>query len=182
MKNVMVLLFAGIFLASCNNDTKMGGSRSESTPVSNGDSSLKLPYKANYSSQWNDKVSDKDLQMVINSYKYWQDGDMKAVAGTLSDSIDFNGWDGTSLNVTRDSLSHIWGKHRDSIGTVNIKMATWSRMHNTEKNDDIVTVWYDETDTYKNGTVDSARYADINMVKNGKIVWFSQYKQSMKKP
>ena len=177
-----MLLFAGMFLASCNNDKKMGSGRSPDNPtVSAADSSLKLPYKASYSSQWSDKVSDNDLQMVVNSYKYWQDADMKAVAGTLADSVYFNGWDGFQFSGTRDSLVNIWTKHRDSISNVKIDMDTWSRMHSVDKNDDFVTLWYKETDTYKDGRVDSARYTDVNQVKNGKISWFTQYKQELKK-
>lgn len=181
MRKLMMLLIAGMILASCNNDKKDGGGNTDCIAASAGDSALKLPYKASYSSQWNDKIADKDLQMVINSYKYWQDGDMKAVSGTLADSVGFNGWDGTEMNVTRDSLVGIWGKHRDSIKTVDYDMETWARMHNIQKNDDVVTVWYKETDSYKDGKVDSARYSDINLVKNGKIVWFSQFKQALKK-
>ena len=37
-----------------------------------------------------------------------------------------------------------------------------------------------ENDTYKTRKVDSASYHDINLMKNGKIVWFSQYKRPMK--
>jgi len=37
------------------------------------------------------------------------------------------------------------------------------------------------TETYKDGRVDSAYWHDVNMVKNGKIVWYSQYKRPIVK-
>ena len=54
-------------------------------------------------------------------------------------------------------------------------------MRSEKQKDSIVVVWYKQIDTYKSGRVDSAHYHDINMVKGGKIVWYSQYKRPLLK-
>jgi hypothetical protein len=59
-------------------------------------------------------------------------------------------------------------------------MTAWNKMYSTDKNEGFVVTWYDETDTYKNGKVDSASYQDINMMKDGKIIYYSQYKRPKK--
>jgi hypothetical protein len=53
-------------------------------------------------------------------------------------------------------------------------------MYEPDKKEGYVVAWYKETDTYKNGKVDSAYYHDINQVKDGKIVWYAQYKRPAK--
>ena len=73
-----------------------------------------------------------------------------------------------------------WTTSRDSMSSVKIDMSAWNKMYSTDKKTAFVVTWYDETDTYKSGKVDSASYQDINMMKDGKIVYYSQYKRPKK--
>jgi hypothetical protein len=52
-------------------------------------------------------------------------------------------------------------------------------MYSTDKKDGYIVTWYKEYDTYKNGKVDSAAFHDINQLKDGKIVWYSQYRRPL---
>jgi hypothetical protein len=52
--------------------------------------SLKLLYKAGYSTNFNNNVYDSDLLIILNSYKYWETGDMKASRYTIGDSMPVN--------------------------------------------------------------------------------------------
>ncbi|MBK9570608.1 MAG: hypothetical protein IPO53_12315 [Chitinophagaceae bacterium] len=74
----------------------------------------------------------------------------------------------------------MWGTNRDSLSSVKIDMESWNKMYATDKKEGYIVTWYKEYDTYKTGKVDSASYHDINLLKNGKIVWYSQYKRPMK--
>ncbi len=178
MKRVLLFSSAFFLFMACNNEAAKTAETKKEEPAA---STVTLPYTAGYSSQFNDKVSDQDLLLVLNSYKYWETGDMNAVAGTLADSVRFEGSDGTRYSGAKAGLVDMWTKHRDSISTVQIMMDAWTKDHSIDKNDDYVLVWYKEIDTYKSGRVDSAYFADINQVKNGKISWFSQYKQALTK-
>lgn len=57
-----------------------------------------MPYKANYSSQFNTSVSDSVVLTVLNSYKYWENADLNGLAGTIGDSIYFQGWNEIKQN------------------------------------------------------------------------------------
>ena len=173
MKKLMLMAAVAIFFAACNNEKK-----EEQKGMG---SSIQLPYKAGYSSQFNDKVSDSDLLTVLNSYKYWENADMKGAAGTLADSVAWMSWSGEQYSGSKADLVDRWGKFRDSLSSVQITMAGWTKDHSIDKNEDFILVWYKEIDTYKTGKVDSANYHDINQVKGGKISWYSTYRQELKK-
>ncbi len=59
-------------------------------------------------------------------------------------------------------------------------MSAWHKMYSTDKKEALIVTWYDETDTYKNGKVDSAAYHDINGLKDGEIVYYGQFKRPKK--
>ena len=170
-KLIMMVAIAGFF-AACNQAKKEEQKESASY--------IQMPYKANYSSDFNSNVSDSAVLTVLNSYKYWENADMNGLAATIGDSLYFQGWDGTRVNGTNADIMKLWSSHRDSMSKVEISVDAWTKDHSADKNDDFVLVWYKEIDTYKTGKVDSASYADINQLKNGKIYWYAQYRQELK--
>lgn len=143
--------------------------------------SIELPYVADYSSAVNLNVSDQGLQTVLNSYKAWEKGDYRALRASLSDSVTFNAWDGFEYSGKAEGLMERWTASRDSLSEVKIKMHAWTKSHFIDKNTDVITVWYTEIDTHKDGKIDSAYWSDVNMIKDGKISWYSQYRQTPKK-
>ncbi len=177
MKQIFLSFFTiTILLAAC--DSK----KEETTTVAPGKSSnLAYPYTAGYTTEFTDNVSDSDLLLVLNSYKYWETGDLAALRATMGDSMSVNGSDGFKFNGLTDSLMKVWTAHRDSISSIVITMDVWLKNHALKDSADFINVWYKEVDTYKSGRVDSAYFSDVNALKNGKITWFSSYRQSLKK-
>ncbi|MBI5372864.1 MAG: hypothetical protein HZA79_12650 [Sphingobacteriales bacterium] len=173
------ILFSFVLLSflSCNNKEKEVPA--ETPKAGNADTPEGLPYTASYTSNWSSNVSDADLKTVLQSYKDWADGNLKGLAAAMGDTVDVDMSNGVSLHVTRDSLMKMWTTYRDSLSSVSIDMATWHKMYAVDKKDAAVVTWYKEIDTYKTGKVDSAVYHDINMMKNGKIIWYSQYKRPL---
>jgi len=174
MRQLLFLLGILAFISACKNE------KAEAPAVAASDS-VTLPYTANYSSSWDMAVSDSDVNTVLLSYKYWADGNMDALMGTMGDSTWVDHADGRSRNYSNAELRSLWTSGRDSMSSVSISMDTWHKMRTTDKNDHFVVVWYKMTETYKDGRVDSAYWHDVNMVKNGKIVWYSQYKRPIVK-
>jgi hypothetical protein len=173
MKKIIFALFTlSVAFIACN---------SKDTKTSSTASSIKLPYEANYTTDFTNDVSDSDLLTVLNSYKYWEAGDLKGLRSTLGDSMYVNGNDGFEFKGLSDTLMKTWQTFRDSLSSVKISMDVWLKNHSVKDSADYVNVWYKEIDTYKIGKVDSANYEDVNRVKNGKLYWFSQYKQKIKK-
>lgn len=171
MKKIFFCLFIlPVVFTACTGKT-------EATTAS---SSIKLPYEVVYTTDFNDNISDSDLLLVLNSYKAWEGNDMNALRATMGDSMRVDESDGFTFNGLSDSLMNRWTPARDSLSSVSITMDVWRKNHSVKDSADYITVWYKEIDTHKSGVIDSANYADVNQVKNGKIVWYSQFKQKMK--
>lgn len=179
MKRILMFCsMAAIVCACANNETKVKSASTDSTGTTT--STMTMPYTASYSSHWTADVSDADVKTVLDSYKEWENGNMQALANLLGDSVVVDMSDGTHLMTTRDELLKRWTPYRDSLSSVKINMEAWHKMYAPDKKDGYVVVWYEEFDTYKNGKVDSASYHDINQLKDGKIVWYAQYKRPKK--
>ena len=172
MKKYILSFLVLSFIVTCN-------SKEENKTGTGTAGSLKLPYEANYSTNFTNNVSDSELLLVLNSYKYWETGDLKALRTTLGDSMYVNMSDGFKFSGLTDSLMKTWTKSRDSLSSVVISMDVWLKNHSVKDSIDYISVWYKEIDTYKTGKVDSANYEDDNGLKNGKINWFSSHKQKL---
>jgi len=170
MKKLTFLFALAFWAISCS-----GPAKEENTTA--GQAAVALPYTASYASQFTDDVSDQDLLTVLNSYKAWENGDMQALNATLGDSLTFISWNGTLSSGPTSETTGKWATFRDSLTSVKIDMHAWRKNHAVDKNENIITVWYDEIDTYKSGKVDSAAWHDVNVVSNGKIVWYSQFRR-----
>ena len=125
MKNAIMLAALAIFFIACNNEKK---EESKNEPAKETTSSVQLPYTAGYSSQFNDKVSDQDLLTVLNSYKYWENGDMSGAASTLADSVAWISWSGDQYSGPKAGLVDRWSKFRDSLSSVKITMDGWTNV------------------------------------------------------
>lgn len=167
-----ILVLSGCIVACNYKDENKTGNTTAST--------VKLPYEAGYTSNFTNNVSDSDLLLTLNSYKYWETGDLKALRTTMGDSVSVNDASGFKFHGLSDSMMKTWTVSRDSLSSVVIKMDVWLKNHAVKDSMDYINVWYKEIDTYKTGKVDSANYEDDNGLKNGKIVWFSSHKQHLK--
>jgi len=177
MKKILSLILVATIFASCNRSNEKSdlNGRNDSS-VANKDAG-DLPYKAMYSSSWSDNVSDEDVKMVLMTYKDWSGGNMKGLGAAMGDTVEYDMNSGRYQKMSNADLMKMWTTSRDSLSSVTIDMHAWQKMYSTDKNEGYVVTWYKETDTYKDGKVDSAHYHDINQVKDGKIVWYSQYKR-----
>jgi ketosteroid isomerase-like protein len=174
MKKILSCFLCGTILLACNNEKDKPATTEAAKPA------VDLPYAATYSSSWSQDVSDADLKTVLMTYKDWSDGNIKGLSGAMGDTVVIDMSNGDHLTKSNADLMKMWTTFRDSLSSVKIDMAGWQKMYSTDKKDSYIVTWYDETDTYKDGRVDSASYHDINQIKNGKISWYAQYKRPKK--
>lgn len=177
------MLFGGgllILLAACSNEEPKVKSSTTDNKESASTQPADLPYKASYTTQWSSDVSDADLKLVLSSYKDWENNNMAGLSQAIADTLEVDLADGRHMKVAKVEIMKIWTTGRDSLASSSIKMDTWHKMFATDKKDTYIVTWYDQVDTYKDGRVDSASYHDINQVKDGKIVWYAQYKRPKK--
>lgn len=180
MKKIILCFSCVTLLLSCNNDKDKEKTAEKTSTATTEKPAMDLPYTASYSSSWSQDISDADLKTVLMSYKNWADGNIKALSGDMGDTVVVDMNNGDHLTKTNADLMKMWSTLRDSLSSVKIDMAGWNKMYSTDKKGSFIVTWYDETDTYKDGKVDSASYHDINEMKNGKIVWYAQYKRPKK--
>ena len=181
MKTFLFCFAIGASVVSCNSKVESASATKDSSAVAGTNNTpADLPYTASYSSSWSQDVSDADLKTVLLSYKNWADGNLSELSKEMGDTVTVDMSNGNHFVKTNADLMKFWGTSRDSLSSVKIDMVAWNKMYSTDKKDAFIVTWYDETDTYKTGKVDSAAYHDINLVKDGKIVWFAQYKRPKK--
>lgn len=178
MKHFFALIMITLIAFGCSNDAEKKAeekpAEAAATPAPT--TAPDLPFKASYSSNFTQEVSDADLKTVMDSYVHWRSGDIDKLVALMGDTSTIEGADGVIRVLSNNDLKAYWKLHRDSIASVDIEMEAWQKMH-SDKGDDIVVTWYIERDKYKNGKVDSAYYHDINVLKNGKIVVYSAYRK-----
>jgi len=164
-------LFAGVaLLASCKNGSTSTAAKPDT---------VAMPYKASYSSSFTLVDSPKIIQAVLQSYKDWEDNKLSNAPAYFADTIAMDFSDGIQYKGKRDSLVKVFQKFRDTLASSKIDVWVYTFLHSNDKNEDWVNVWYKQTDTYKNGKVDSAEYEDDNLIKNGKIVYVSGKRRSL---
>lgn len=178
MKKALFLFLVPLTFAACT------GSTTSTPPAASADTTaaaaVTLPYTASYSSNF---VPGKpaDVATVLNNYKAWETNDMKLLRSTVGDSLAIDFPNGAKFSNTSDSAVKMAAKFRDSLSNVRFDMYVWISNHSVDKNEDWVSVWYKEIDTYKTGKVDSTEYEDDNLLKNGKIVYVSSHEKKLKK-
>lgn len=170
-KYILGLLVLTAVVIACNDK--------DGDKTSSGSSSIKLPYEASYTTEFTHNVSDSDLLVVLNSYKYWENSDMAGLRSTMGDSMTVHMSDGFRFSGSSDSLIKIWSKYRDSLSSVKITMDVWLKNHSVKDSMDYVNVWFKQVETFKDGRVDSFNFQEDNGIKNGKIVWYSSHKQKL---
>ena len=173
MKTIMYLAASALLVFGCANPEKPA---EEVAPVS----TITFPYTPIYSSNVNQDISDEDLLVVLKSYKDWETGDMQSLRTAFGDSIEYNGWDATYYTGPTETLLQQWAPLRDSLSNVKIDIAVWTKNNFPDKGEKNITVWYTETDIYKDGRVIKFDMHDINEVKDGKITWYAQYRRGYK--
>jgi ketosteroid isomerase-like protein len=179
MRKMFFVAAMAAILISCNNkkekDAASTGDGKNST-VSNSD----LPYTATFPGNFSQDVSEADLKSVMQSYKEWENGDMVKTAGFYGDSVMWQRNNGDKKLWSNADLMKEWSTYRDSLSKVVIQMDAWDKAYEINKKESYVLTWYREYDTYKSGKVDSGDYHDVNLIKDGKIVYYSQYRRALK--
>lgn len=178
MKKVLTLFLIPLVFVACTESSTNTTPPATDSAVAT--AAVALPYSATYSSNFVPGKSS-DVLTVLNSYKAWETGDMKAMRDTYGDSVTLIFPSGFVYSNKLDSMMMMASKYRDSLSKINLTFFAWTSNHSVDKNEDWVNVWYKEIDTYKTGKVDSVIYQDDNLLKGGKIVWTSSHSQKLKK-
>jgi len=181
MKNlIFIVVVSSVYTACQGTTTASKESTANSAGTSSGTSSISFPYTAEFTSKFS-IGKDSNSLLVLNLYKALEANDMNALANVLADSVNLNFADGSTFSGSRDSVIAMTKKYRDSLSSIKFDFDAWIPVHADDKNGDAVLTWYKETDTYKNGKVDSIYFHDINGIKDGKVDFLESMSRKLKK-
>src|SRR5271154_2245490 len=177
MKKIFLCLISGAFLFSCNTSADKTATAKDSTSQT----MVAMPFTASYSSSFTSDVPDSALASVLTSYKDFSDGNVAKSMDAFGDTIEWYNWNGAHYKLPKADMMKMWAGFRDSLSSLKYNMRAWNKMYATDRKSSFILTWYFETDTYKNGKIDSVAYHDINGLKDGKIILLETFKATMAK-
>jgi len=170
------LLFACLFiLVSCNSNqpaqTEPAKPASDSMAVQN----INSPYEVQYSSKFI-MGNPKYAENVLTLWKDYDNGTLSAHKDLFADSIEAFLGNGSTMHASRDSVIAGIQRHRNTLSSAVDRVDAVMAVKSTDKNEDWVLIWGMETDTYKNGKIDSVNLQETWRInKDGKADLLFQF-------
>ena len=155
MKKLLALIALAIFTACNSNAPVSKTDPSSSTPDSSSMAkSIKSPYDIMYSSKF---VMDdpKNAESLLALWKSYDNGDLSTSKDLIADTIEAELGDGARMRTSRDSMLAMVQKFRSSFKNAVSQVDAIMAVKSTDRNEHWALIWGTETDTYKNGNIDS---------------------------
>lgn len=170
MKRLLLLSCIAFFAISCNTDAdKSDGKTAAASSDVKYDYAYTLdePYK-----NWQ-PGDQQHVVTVQKSLKAWEAGDLEACMVPFADSVDIR-FDGFRQKFSKDSLKTFLAAGRAGLSSVSIKMHDWESVISSDKKEQWVTLWYDETATDKAGKSETISMVDDVRIVDGKVTVLDQ--------
>ncbi|MBA2249401.1 MAG: hypothetical protein H0W12_04335, partial [Chitinophagaceae bacterium] len=113
-------------------------------------------------------------RMILDVWKDWDDNAFDR-HNYMADTLTMILPDGS---VTKGMAANLEGakKYRGSLTSSKSTVDAWIPLRSTDRNEDWVAIWGNETDTHADGTVDKREIQEIWRInKDGKIDYMKQY-------
>ncbi|MBN8836085.1 MAG: hypothetical protein J0I09_02405 [Sphingobacteriia bacterium] len=181
MKKIIAgLLAVTAILTACKEEKKEGETEKKDVAVTA--TSVTLPYKVNYSSDF--EIGDsKYAKMVLDAWKDYDNGTLSNSAGVFGDSVAMHLADGSKINTKRDSAIAMVAAHRATLKSAVSSVDAVVVLKTKGKDDTWVCVWGKEVDEMKDGKKDSTILNENWLFnKDGKCVYIEQLMQMNPKP
>jgi len=172
-------LAALAMLAACNsNPPAMNTDSAKATQDSGATTrSIQSPYDVTYSSKF---VMDdpKNAESLLAIWKAYDDGNLSVTKDMFADTITTYWADGSMMRASRDSALVLVQAFRNSFKAAVSKVHAIMAVKSTDKNEHWGVIWGTETDTYKDGRIDSTELQETwRFNKDGKADLVYQYKR-----
>jgi hypothetical protein len=176
-KRSLFYLVSGLFIVSCNNDTKVDSqqpardsSATNTQPASTAQLST-LPSFVVYRN-W-EQGNSENAQLIVNTYKAWDSDSTGAMSSYFGDTTRFDLPDGrrfTTTNNTIESTLRKWRKNYKETSNIPFSLIS---LHNKDLDQEWVIAWTWNKWQRTDGTKDSMLYCDNWRLKGGKIVYLN---------
>jgi hypothetical protein len=170
------LLFASLFvLIACNSSQPAPTEAAKPASDSMAVQTINSPYAIGYSSAFT-MGNSKYAENILTLWKDYDDGNLSAHKDFFADSVEAMLGNGAMVHSSRDSVIAGIQRHRSSLSSAVDHVDAIMAVKSTDKNEDWVLIWGTETDTYKNGKVDSVYLQETWRInKDGKADLVMQY-------
>ncbi|HEY4063009.1 MAG TPA: hypothetical protein VGM30_13980 [Puia sp.] len=179
MKKPLALAVCVIF-AACNNNPTVSKTDSTTSAPDSGSATktIQSPYDIMYSSKF---VMDdpKNAESLLAIWKAYDNGDVSKSKDLFADTMTAQLADGSIMRASRDSMLAGLQTFRNSLKSAVDRVDAIMAIKSTDQNEHWALIWGTETDTYKNGKVDSTHLQETwRFNKDGKADLLLQYKRS----
>lgn len=166
MKSLLSFVLLCSFFTACNNRAIEEDGTANNSDTTAGTTAA-LPYPVTQTPDW-EKGPIENVAIAMNALKAYETNDSNAMREYFADSVEFH-VDGYSFEGTRDSFLLMLQNHRNDYSNVVFRMHDYESVKSKARNEEWVGLWYTETNTHKNGKVDSSFVMDDIQIKNGKV-------------
>jgi hypothetical protein len=171
-------IFFIIFLAaSCN--SKNGTAVQPINESKDINDTIQYPYKALYSSNITSPSHPEIAKKVLTVWKMFESNQIEAMRPYWADSIIYHDAGGLDFHGSTDDLLNLAKKDIAGLDSLRFDIVVWQSEHVNDKNEDWVRIWAKERRYFPKTKPDTTLIQENWQVKDGKIVYFDQYKSNL---
>ncbi|WP_188936534.1 hypothetical protein [Puia dinghuensis] len=166
-----------VFLAACHSTPSTPAT--DSTMAKTDSAAMMKPIESPYQIAYSSKFvidDNKNAESVLKLWKVYDNGDLSAGKDLIADSIRIYLGDGTEMRGSRDSMTAAVQAFRNSFAAAVSRVDAVMAVKSTDKNEHWALIWGTETDTHKDGKIDSTDLQETwRFNKDGKADVVYQY-------
>jgi hypothetical protein len=171
MKKMIVPAVIAVLAIACNNPSGNSIAKADSTNAQ--PEKVNYAYTIDHPDYW-EMGSPKNTEIVLNSLKAYENGDIKTSVKSFSDSVELY-FDKYSAKLSNDSLSAMFTKYRNETASMKIKMEDFISVISKDKKEEWVCLWYKQIMTDIKGKIDSVAVHNDLKLDKGKITILAEY-------
>jgi hypothetical protein len=161
-----------ILFLSCNSK-KSTGLTSNDNKIAD---TLSYAYKATYSADITVPSHPEYAQKVLTVWKMFETNQVDAMKQYYADTVTYEDASGYRFHGKSDDLLNFPRKDIEELDSLRFDISTWQSLHLNDRDEDWVYIWAAERRYPKKGNADTTLIHEQWQVKNGKVVFFNQYK------
>ena len=165
---MLLILFIGVALTSCNNEEKKTAAETTETKAATTDAKLPYTLATPYRS-WQIADNNDNTIAAMACLKAFVDKDYTAMSALMADSIQVR-LDGYAAKMSRDSATKVFTAQRQMYSDLTITMYDYESVISGDKKEEYVTLWYKQAWKDDKGKADSLNIVDDCKMKNGKMI------------
>ncbi|HTS45489.1 MAG TPA: hypothetical protein VMH01_13920 [Puia sp.] len=173
MKKLISASLLGLALFACN--SKPNSDLSQGSEALAKDT-LHYLYTASYSSDIAVPSHPENAQKVLTVWKMFEKNQIDSMRPYWADTVIYHDASGLNFRGPAETLLAIARDDVKSLDSLRFDISTWESAHANDRNEDWVRIWARERRYSPNGKADTFLMQENWLVKDGKIIYFDQYK------